>query len=118
MLCLFILPIFLGLNKKLIFLMIFNCLLDYFPQVNSLSEEHQKLIISESLYWSRAGCEIRLERNIKKYLINYYFPAGILVPISWVSSNKACISNFKSVFKLFVSLHSTKKGKKKVDFDL
>ena len=39
---------------------------------------------SEKYNFSIAGFEIKLKRNINKYIANYYVPSGILVTISWV----------------------------------
>ena len=36
---------------------------------------------------SYTGFDINLERNIYKYIWNYYIPSGLLVSISWVCGN-------------------------------
>ena len=59
-------------------------LLDYVPQVTCLPDEKKLLIEVGRLTWYSTGCEIRLDRNIKKYIINYYIPSGLLVMVSWV----------------------------------
>ena len=33
---------------------------------------------------SEAGIDIKLQRNIFKYIVNYYIPSGLLVSVSWV----------------------------------
>ena len=42
---------------------------------------------SEINSFSFTGFEIRLKRNINKYIVNYYVPSGILVTITWVNQN-------------------------------
>ena len=59
-------------------------LLDYELNLNSLSEEQQKYKFG-SQYWSVAGFEIKMERKIRKYLVNYFIPSGVLAMVSWVS---------------------------------
>ena len=41
-----------------------------------------RLLLNPSLL---TGCEIILERHLKKYIINYYIPSGLLVMVSWVN---------------------------------
>ena len=58
--------------------------LDYTPSVRSLPKSKQFKPYG-SMNYSIAGCEIRLERNIKQYIVNYYIPSGLLVMVSWVN---------------------------------
>ena len=34
--------------------------------------------------WSITGFELKLQRHLMKYILDYYVPCGILVTISWV----------------------------------
>ena len=58
-------------------------LLDYKPEVRDLSTSKQRKFYDIG-YWSVAGFEIVLRRNIRKYIANYYIPSGFLVLVSWV----------------------------------
>ena len=60
-------------------------LLDYTPDVQSLPDKKKLWTEYGNLTWYSTGCEIRLTRNEKKYIINYYIPSGLLVLVSWVS---------------------------------
>ena len=60
-------------------------LLDYTPEVQSLPDFKKLWTEHGHLTWYSTGCEIRLTRNVKKYIINYYIPSGLLVLVSWVS---------------------------------
>ena len=60
-------------------------LLDYSITVDHLPEAKRGIGEYGSLVWEAAGCEIRLERNIRKYVVNYYVPSGLLAMVSWVS---------------------------------
>ena len=75
-------------------------LLDYIPQVTRLPDNKKLWIEVGPLTWYSTGCEIRLDRNVKKYLINYYIPSGLLVIASWVGTyykmqvKELCISQY------------------------
>ena len=58
--------------------------LDYAPSVRYLPKSKQFKPYG-SLNYSITGCEIRLERNIKQYIVNYYIPSGLFVMVSWVN---------------------------------
>ena len=58
--------------------------LDYAPSVQYLPKSKQ-IKPYGSLNYSITGCEIRLERNIKQYIVNYYIPSGLFVMVSWVN---------------------------------
>ena len=60
-------------------------LLDYSFDVQNVPTGSE--INDDGLNSSIAGFEIRLQRNINKYIANYYVPSGILVTISWVNEN-------------------------------
>ena len=60
-------------------------LLDYAITVDHLPQAKRGIGEYGSLVWEAAGCEIRLERNIRKYVVNYYVPSGLLAMVSWVS---------------------------------
>ena len=60
-------------------------LLDYSISVDHLPQSKRGIGEYGSLVWEAAGCEIRLERNIRKYVVNYYVPSGLLAVLSWVS---------------------------------
>ena len=61
--------------------------LDYTPSIYQLPDNLEKWNqtgdSSEIFYTT--GFEIRLERNIQKYIMNYYMPSGLMVTVSWVS---------------------------------
>ena len=61
-------------------------LLDYSLQVIRLPDDKRKYGEHGSIFWVLVGFEIKLERYIKKYVINYYLPSGLLATVSWVSS--------------------------------
>ena len=69
-------------------------LLDYSLKVNPLPR-FKKYRYRGDMKYKRTGCEIVLERNIKKYIINYYVPSGLLVVVSWVS--KKCLENLFTI---------------------
>ena len=75
-------------------------LLDYVPQVTRLPDEKKLLIKVGQLTWYSTGCEIRLDRNVKKYIVNYYIPSGLLVMASWVGIYK--ITGAGIIFSEFV----------------
>ena len=54
-------------------------LLDYIPQVTRLPDNKKLWIEVGPLTWYSTGCEIRLDRNVKKYIINYQPDRGFLV---------------------------------------
>ena len=56
-------------------------LLDYSLDVNKVPIDSE---ITLGMIFSYTGFEIKLKRNINKYIANYYIPSGILVTISWV----------------------------------
>ena len=59
--------------------------LDYETTITPITRHQHNRFYSKRLFLSRAGFNIRLERNVRKYMLNYYLPSGILVTISWVS---------------------------------
>ena len=63
-------------------------LLDYSITVDHLPQAKRGIGEYGSLVWEAAGCEIRLERYIRKYVVNYYVPSGLLAMVSWVSFAK------------------------------
>ena len=75
---------------------IFRILTPNIPQVTRLPDNKKLWIEVGPLTWYSTGCEIRLDRNVKKYLINYYIPSGLLVIASWVSilphMSKICLT--------------------------
>ena len=73
--------------------------LDYAPSVRSLPKSKQFKSYG-SLNYSITGCEIRLERNIKQYIVNYYIPSGLLVMVSWVNTKY-------TVFPIILAEHSS-----------
>ena len=84
---------------------------DYRIEVNPLKEKDSfyewNFGSMSTVNMSLAGFELSLQRNIQKYLVNYYLPSGILVVVSWVRSNeniKVFINH--SLFSLFPRLGS------------
>ena len=64
--------------------------LDYSIQVNKLQDNLtllEYMYEGKKMYWSREGFQIKLNRNFKKYIFNYYIPSGLMVTVSWVSTN-------------------------------
>ena len=59
-------------------------LLDYIPKINKLSDSRKLVTFDGFNYWAQTGFEIQLVRYFKKYLINDYIPAGLMVSVSWV----------------------------------
>ena len=39
---------------------------------------------NEKIILYAAGFEIRLKRNLQKYIMNFYIPSGLMVTVSWV----------------------------------
>ena len=55
-------------------------LLDYSYDVSSA----QRLFLRNH---SEIGVNIKFQRNLYKYIVNYYIPSGLLVSISWVNNH-------------------------------
>ena len=55
----------------------------FFTYYSSLPESLQRF---EDITgnWSITGFELKLQRHLMKYILDYYIPCGILVTISWV----------------------------------
>ena len=83
---------------------------DYRIEVNPLKEEDSfyewNFGSMSTVNMSLAGFELSLQRNIQKYLVNYYLPSGILVVVSWVRSNE----NIKVILQSFSFFHFPKAG--------
>ena len=61
-------------------------ILDYsIIEINSLPIDKQVYVWQDIGIMSLAGFEIKLKRNMFKYLINFYLPSGLFVIVSWVS---------------------------------
>ena len=45
----------------------------------------KKQLANRKNQYSVVGFEIKLRRNLEKYLVNYYIPSALLVGMSWVS---------------------------------
>ena len=90
-------------------------LLDYIPQVTRLPDNKKLWIEVGPLTWYSTGCEIRLDRNVKKYLINYYIPSGLLVIASWVGTyykmqvKELCISQYPIYLLNMLNININKK---------
>ena len=74
--------------------------LDYSVEINELTRSKQIQEYGSSKY-SIVGCGIRLDRNLRKYMMNYYIPSGLLVTASWVSFSSKFHSNLKKKFLFF-----------------
>ena len=57
--------------------------LDYSVEITELIKSKQIQEYGSTKY-SVVGCGIRLDRNLRKYIMNYYVPSGLLVTASWV----------------------------------
>ena len=84
---------------------------DYRIEVNPLKEKDSfyewNFGSMSTVNMSLAGFELSLQRNIQKYLVNYYLPSGILVVVSWVRSNENIKVFFNhSLFSIFPRLGS------------
>ena len=61
-------------------------ILDYsIIEINTLPIDKQVYVWHDIGNLSVAGFEIKLKRNMFKYLINFYLPSGLFVIVSWVS---------------------------------
>ena len=74
--------------------------LDYSVEISELTRSKQIQEYGSSKY-SIVGCGIRLDRNLRKYMMNYYIPSGLLVTASWVSSSSKFHSYLKKNYFLF-----------------
>ena len=70
-------------------------LLDYSFEIEAVPPGSQSYF---EVLRSYTGFNINLERNIYKYIWNYYIPSGLLVSISWVS--KYFVENYENYFLL------------------
>jgi hypothetical protein len=61
-----------------------NAILDYSVEIVPLDEKDTVNMWNSIGNYSMTGFELRLKRNILKYLINYYLPSGLFVIVSWV----------------------------------
>ena len=75
-------------------------LLDYSFEIEAVPPGSQSYF---EVLRSYTGFNINLERNIYKYIWNYYIPSGLLVSISWVSILWKIIF-YKKKFMLFLFL--------------
>ncbi len=61
--------------------------LDFTANIEPLQpEDHFYLNSKKTSNFSVAGFEVTLSRNRAKYILNYYFPSGMFVIVSWVCS--------------------------------
>ena len=58
--------------------------LDYDISIFDLSEENQNHQHPVYGNYTLTGFEMKMQRKISKYIINYYIPSGIFVIVSWV----------------------------------
>ena len=65
--------------------------LDYDIEIGPIPKRMEKEIFAFNSVWSQTGFEMKLVRKPNKYLANYYAPAGMLVLVSWVCTNKLLI---------------------------
>jgi hypothetical protein len=61
-----------------------NTILDYSVEIVPLDEKDKTFKWEGVGNFSLSGFEMRLERNILKYVIIYYLPSGMFVIVSWV----------------------------------
>lgn len=59
--------------------------LDYTIDVNEGLPKHK----AKPSRYQRTGFEINFRRKVSRYITSYYFPSGILVVLSWVSTNSS-----------------------------
>ena len=72
--------------------------LDYKVTIKHLKDEDQVLFwTGTGSNFSLAGLEIKLERNILQYVIQYYIPSGLFVVVSWVSFAMGFISKYAKI---------------------
>ena len=64
-----------------------NAILDYNVEVQPLQEDKQ-IYVWHIGNLSLAGFSIKLERNVFKYIIQYYLPSSLFVIVSWVNNSK------------------------------
>ncbi len=63
-----------------------NVILDFSAQIAPLKREDCYYMNSKQTFnFSVSGFEITLRRNRLTYILNYYFPSGMFVIVSWVS---------------------------------
>ena len=73
-----------------------TAVLDYEVTIKHLKEEDQVVFwAGTGTNFSVAGLEIKLERNIHHYIIQYYLPSGLFVVVSWVSFAIGFIAKYK-----------------------
>jgi hypothetical protein len=64
-----------------------NTILEYSVEIVKLDEKDTTIVLKDEMVhmnFSVSGFEMRLERNILKYVITYYLPSGLFVIVSWV----------------------------------
>jgi hypothetical protein len=61
-----------------------NTILDYSVEIVPLDEKDKTFVWGSIGNFSLSGFEMRLKRNILKYVITYYLPSGLFVIVSWV----------------------------------
>ena len=60
-------------------------IMDYSINVTPGLAHNKKQLANRNNRFSVVGFEIKLRRNLEKYLVNYYIPSALLVGMSWVS---------------------------------
>ena len=76
--------------------------MDYSIDVIPSNQTTLKQLANRNNNFAVVGFEIKLRRNLEKYLVNYYIPSALLVGMSWVSlvhpsldlTNKPCHTTF------------------------
>jgi hypothetical protein len=68
-------------------------ILDYSVEIVPLDDKDTVYVWNSIGNWSVSGFELRLKRNILKYLINYYLPSGLFVIVSWVRIHSIILSH-------------------------
>jgi len=83
-----------------------NTVLDYSVEIVPLDEKDS--FVTRDIYrnYSVTGFEMKLNRNFPKYFLNYYFPSGLFVTISWVICLlKNSTFSDEHILLYFVKLH-------------
>lgn len=62
-----------------------NTILDYQISISPLKEQDRILAYGDAGNYSITGFEMKMTRNVAKYLYIYYLPSGLFVVVSWSS---------------------------------
>ena len=91
-----------------------SVVLDYDISIFNLSEENRNHYHPVYGNYTLTGFEMKMQRKISKYVINYYIPSGIFVIVSWVSHSlirgvliQSCSARAKNSPIMYFVIHNS-----------